>query len=276
MTFSIVTASLNQLPWLKRCVRSVADQCVECEQIVQDAGTGSALEKWVGMQPQTRLFVERDAGIYDALNRGFARATGEVCAWLNCDEQYLPGTLAKVAAAFQREPGADLVVGDFLILNERGELLAFRRATPLRPAMILTDHLYDFTCAMFFRRQLFDRAGSFRTDFRAVGDAEWVCRAVRASRRIVYLREYLATFAISGENLSLRASAEDEQRKLRAITPAWARVAAPLLRKARHVEKWLAGGYSSGPICYEIFANEKDERRTRFLCERPEWRHPWA
>jgi len=97
MLFSIVTPSFRQLDWLKRCVRSVADQSVEHEHIVQDAGTGPQLDEWVGASSPARLFVERDKGMYDAVNRGFARASGEIFAYLNCDEQYLPGALAAVA-----------------------------------------------------------------------------------------------------------------------------------------------------------------------------------
>jgi glycosyltransferase involved in cell wall biosynthesis len=274
--FSIVTASFRQLPWLKRCVRSISDQATPHEHIIQDAGTGAELEKWVQEHSHAQLFAEADTGIYDALNRGFARATGEVLAWLNCDEQYLPGTLERVAAAFAHNPSADMVFGDCLVIDARGELVAFRRATPLRPSMILSDHLYDFTCAMFFRRSIFERV-KFRTDFRAVGDAEWVSRVLWSCRpRIVYLREYLATFTITGQNLSIRADAAEEARKLAAVTPRWARAAGPLLRQLRHIEKWARGGYRSGPIDYAIYAGEDDEQRTLFTCDRPDFRHRWA
>src|SRR5207244_4112450 len=136
-----------------------------------------------------------------------------------------------------------------------GRLQAFRRATKLRASMILTDHLYDFTCAMFFRRRLLDRCVRFDEKYRAAGDADFVARLLRSGVRVEYLREYLAAFALTESNLSLRANPSDEAARLRAITPAWARLARPILRQWRHLEKWLAGGYSSPPIAYEIFAN---------------------
>ena len=77
MRFSVVTASFRQLAWLKRCVRSVADQRGEVEHLIQDAGTGVELEEWVRAHSSAQLKVEKDGGMYDALNRGFARATGE-------------------------------------------------------------------------------------------------------------------------------------------------------------------------------------------------------
>lgn len=274
MKFSIVTPSFRQLDWLKRCVRSVADQGADVEHIIQDAGTGPELETWVRDHSPARFFVEADHGMYDAINRGFARATGDVCAWLNSDEQYLPGTLAAVAEVFEREPQADFVVGDYLIVDPRGELLCFRRATPLRPSMIVTDHLYDFTCAIFWRRRALERGIHLRTDLRAAADGEWICRMLRSGARSAYLRRYLATFTITGANVSASAEAEVEADRLRAEAPWLARTGAPLLRAVRHFEKWLAGGYRSGPIEYAIYADE--ERRTPFVCERPDFRHPWA
>ena len=275
MKFSIVTPSLRQLPWLKRCLRSVADQGVEVEHLVQDAGTGPELERWVREHSTARLCVEPDTGIYDALNRGFGRATGEICAWLNCDEQYLPDALSRVREFFTAHPEVDLVAGDYLIVNAHGALQSFHKATPLRAAMVLSDHLYDYSCALFFRRSLFERE-KFCTDFRVAGDAEWVGRVLPGGARAAVLRGYLATFTITGENATRRADAAEDTRLLRAVTPRWARVARPWLREWRHVEKWLAGGYRRKPLAYEIFAGEDDDRRTRFTADRPSWRHPWA
>ena len=53
--------------------------------------------------------------MYDAINRGFAKASGDILAWLNCDEQYLPGALAKVADHFARHPRTDILFGDIIL-----------------------------------------------------------------------------------------------------------------------------------------------------------------
>src|SRR6476620_6743048 len=137
MQFSIVTPSFRQLGWLKRCVKSIADQeGVAVEHIIQDAGSGPELEEWIRANSQAQLFVEKDSGMYDAVNRGMARAKGEYLAFLNCDEQYLPGTLQRVKKACAENPWADAVAGDFLMLDGNNQLISFRKVTPLRISMI--------------------------------------------------------------------------------------------------------------------------------------------
>src|SRR3954471_24052752 len=112
MQFSIVTPSFRQLGWLKRCVRSIGDQQgVEVEHIIQDAGTGPELDAWVTKHSKAQLHVEKDSGMYDAINRGLSRASGDILAFLNCDEQYLPGTLEAVGKVFEAHPEIDFVIG---------------------------------------------------------------------------------------------------------------------------------------------------------------------
>jgi glycosyltransferase involved in cell wall biosynthesis len=275
MKFSIVTPSLRQLSWLKRCVRSVEDQAgVEVEHLVQDGGSGSDLEAWLRAHSMASVSVGPDCGMYDALNRALARATGEVCGILNCDEQYLPGTLARVAQVFAENPSADFVAGDYLIVDPQQRLLAFRRVTPLRPAMILTDHLYAFTCALFFRRRVFEKTGPFNAALKSLADGEWVARALAKGHRVALVRGYLATFTWTGANLSAQPISQVETEQSRRRLPVSWRLAAPLLRAWRHAERWVAGGYRSRSISYEVFVGEDDVQRTRLTRERPDFRFP--
>jgi len=73
---SVITPSYKQLPWLKLCIASIADQeDVAVEHIIQDAQTGSDLEDWVRTHSNAQLHVECDTGMYDAINRGIARSS---------------------------------------------------------------------------------------------------------------------------------------------------------------------------------------------------------
>ena len=103
--FSVVTPSFRNSNWLKLCIASVADQQgVEVEHIVQDSCSDDGTQDWLPRDPRVKAFVEKDAGMYDAVNRGYRRATGDIFAYFNCDEQYLPGALKTVQGFLKRIP----------------------------------------------------------------------------------------------------------------------------------------------------------------------------
>src|SRR5437667_686879 len=105
--FSIITPSFRSSAWLKLCLASVADQGIELEHIVQDAGSDDGTLDWLPQDRRIKAFVEKDAGMYDAVNRGLRRATGELLAYINCDEQYLPGALSTVMDFFKQNPSIE-------------------------------------------------------------------------------------------------------------------------------------------------------------------------
>lgn len=270
MRFSIVTPSFRQLGWLKRCARSIADQQgVEVEHIIQDAGTGPELEAWVAQNTRARLFVEKDQGMYDALNRGLARATGDILAHLNCDEQYLPDTLAAVAEEFDRHPEVDVIVGDFLIVGTKGELLSFRKVTKLRWHYLATDHLYAYTCATFYRRKVWDSGLRYRPELKGIADGQFIMSVVKQGFRSRNLHRYLATFTNTGDNLGHTGPAYDERANYLAALPRWMRVLTPVFRRARQVEKLFIGGYRSKPIDYAIYTEDDAAQRTGMRSEHP-------
>ena len=83
MKFSIVTPSFRNSEWLKLCIASVADQGVEHEHIVQDSCSDDGTGDWLPRDSRVKAFVEKDQGMYDAVNRGYRRATGDILAYLN-------------------------------------------------------------------------------------------------------------------------------------------------------------------------------------------------
>jgi glycosyltransferase involved in cell wall biosynthesis len=270
MKFSIVTPSFRQLGWLKRCARSIGDQQgAEFEHIIQDAGTGPELDEWVRANTQAQLFVEKDSGMYDAINRGLSRATGDILAFLNCDEQYLPGTLEAVAKEFEAHPEIDFLVGDFLIVDGTGQLLSFRRVTKLRKIYVMRVPLAAYTCGTFIRRRVWDAGLRYRTDLKDIADGEFMISMLQRGYRHRVLRRFLSVFADTGANRSKGEVAKAEKRAALARHPLWMRMITPLLHQMRRVEKFFAGGYSSGSIAYDIYTSDDAETRTHLVCEKP-------
>jgi glycosyltransferase involved in cell wall biosynthesis len=275
MRFSIVTPSFRQLGWLKRCVRSIADQQgVEVEHIVQDAGTGPELEAWVTHHSKAKLFVEKDNGMYDAINRGMSHATGDILAFLNCDEQYLPGTLEAVARTFEAHPEIDFLIGDFLMVDGGGKLLSFRRVTKLRWLYVMACPLWAYTCATFYRRKVWDAGLRYRADLKDIADGEFIIDMLKRGYRHRVLRQFLSIFTDTGENRSAGAIAKSESRAAWHSRPAWLKMMAPLIQLTRRTEKFLVGGFHSGPIAYDIYTSDDSESRTHVVCEKPTGVYP--
>lgn len=264
--FSIITPSFRQLGWLKLCAASIADQKeVSLEHIVQDAGTGPELEAWAATQPGLRLFVEKDRGMYDAVNRGLRRATGDIVAYLNCDEQYLPGTLAAVARFFAAHPDVDVLYGDVLVVDEKGRYVCSRPV--VLPQFYHTQicTLGVFTAATFFRRSVLDRHRIFfDTDWRAIGDAVWVLELMRQRIKMAVLRRFLTAFTDTGENLMLDPNSVAEQVRLRELAPRWAQKLAPLWVLHYRLRRLLSGVYWPRPLEYAIYTHESPAERQSF------------
>ena len=266
---SIVTPSYRQLDWLRLAVASVKDQSgVEVEHIVQDAGTDGIKELFdeatsrhpVNYHPY--LIVETDAGMYDAINRGLARARGDICAYLNCDEQYLPGALARISEFFAKSPEIDIVFGDMILVDQEGVPLSYRRM--VRPTLHHTAHahLNTATCSMFFRRSLFERGFHFDPAWKTIGDAVWVTALLRARIRMSTLPAPLAIFTQTGGNLGAAglSRAEIERWKSSHRTHSLSTAAAVFWLRVR---KLFAGAYRTRKVEVDIFTSASPEKRQK-------------
>jgi glycosyltransferase involved in cell wall biosynthesis len=271
---SILTPSFRQGQWLRLCLASVADQGVPVEHIVQDAGSDDGTLDWLPRDARVRAFVERDHGMYDALNRGFDRATGDFIAWLNCDEQYLPGTLKTVVEFFAAHPDVDMVFGDIILVDAEGNYLCHRKVQPPLLPHTWTCHLSTLSCAMFFRRKLVAPPGGFRfdTSYRSGSDGDWMVRLLRAGVRMAALRQFTSVFARTGQNLSRQEQAKAENLRLRASAPLWMRVLSPAFVAHHRLRRWLDGSYRQAPFHFELFTPQSPERRVTRAVTKPTFR----
>lgn len=275
MRFSIVTPSYRNSAWLSLCVASVADQGVELEHIVQDAGSDDGTLDWLARDPRVRAFVEKDSGMYDAINRGLRRARGDVLAYLNCDEQYLPGALAAAGRFFDANPLVEVLMAGAIVIDEEGRYRCHRLPlAPVRHHSLVSGNLSFLTCATFFRSSIIRRHGLFFDEtFRVAGDAAWIVRLIDAGVRMAALPVLTSAFTDAGGNLGLGPGAASEAARLRATAPAWARTA-PWLSVAHHrFRRLLAGHYRRlAPFSYSIYCRNKPDSRSLFHVEKPTFR----
>lgn len=260
-TFSIVTPVRNGFPQLRRCVGSVRGQIgLDKEHLVQDAASTDGSVPWLRTQQDISTVSEPDMGMYDAINRGWSRSSGSILSWLNSDEQYLPGSLERVADLFAERPDLDVVFGDALLVDSGGALIAARREIPLRRAYVRGTFLYALSCTTFFRRSLLDEGAlTFNPKRRVVGDAELILALLKEGRKFSHIPQYLGLFGIDGANLSLHPAAKAESDEVSG------RGSGPLLgilaSSGRRVEKALRGCYRRQSVEYDWAEDEQPHYR---------------
>jgi glycosyltransferase involved in cell wall biosynthesis len=275
MRFSIITPSFRNSDWLKLCIASVADQGVESEHIVQDACSDDGTQEWLPHDPRVTAFIEKDRGMYDAVNRGFRRAKGEILAYINCDEQYLPGTLPAVWEFFQSHPKVEVAFAHSIVIGPDGDYRCERRAClPGRWHSWVSGSLAILTAATFYRRSLItDRGLWFDADHRDVSDALWVLKLIENRVSMAVLDRFTSAFTDTGDNMNLRPNAVREKAELFGRAPVWLRRSRPLLVAHFRLRRLLAGHYRRrAPYDYAIYTKASPKARTTFHAAQPTFR----
>ena len=262
MKFSIVTPVYNGMPQLKRCVGSVRGQRgAQYEHLIQDGSSVDGTVDWLSAQPDLNICSTHDNGMYDAINRGWSRATGDVLSWLNADEQYLPGTLAFVRDFFSEYPHADAVFGDTIMVDSQGLAIAARREIPLRRIYVQNGFLYAHSCTLFFRRRLWDQGLlNFDESYRCAGDCDLVLRLFDHGVKFNHAGKYFALFGVDGKNMSVSPDMAAERKsiyiKYRALRFS---VLRQTVMFARYAERLFAGCYRKSLVNYSYALNEIPE-----------------
>jgi len=270
MRFSIITPSFRSSSWLKLCIASVADQRIELEHIVQDSLSDDGTLDWLMSDQRVKAYAEKDAGMYDAVNRGLKRAKGSILAYLNCDEQYLPGTLQAVAEHFDRHPGTDVLFADCLVVDGKGECICYRKVQVPFKYHTLVSHLQTFTCSTFFRRKIIDDHGLFfDAKWRDLGDADWVLRLLNAKIRMGILRRFASAFTDTGVNMNLGANAKREKQIMVNSAPLWARKLDFALVWQHRLRRLFGGIYRQEAFDYAIYTLASPDRRVVHHVEHP-------
>lgn len=272
-TFSIVTPSYKQPHWLRLCAASVADQSapgVAVEHIVQDSLSGPEIAEAVKSFPDLKLVSEKDKGMYDAIIRGWEKATGDVFCWLNCDEQYLPGVLKEVADYFRAHPEVEVLFADAIIVDNDGKYTCSRPVLIPQLYHTWTCHLQTFSCSTFFRKSVFRERGiSLDPRWKDLGDADLIIRMLRAGVRMEILRKYTSTFVDNGENRNLQPLARQEFQILTKQAPRWVRAMRPAWVLLHRLRRFWNGVYSLRPFAYDIYTQSSPLQRVHFDVTKP-------
>ncbi len=208
---SIVTPSYNQAPYLEQTIRSVLGQDYpHLEYLVIDGGsTDDSVEiirkyakplesgrllpsaqqqadnqqQAAGLQNRTIEYwvSEKDRGQAEAINKGLARAKGDILAWLNSDDYYLPGTISAVVKCFQENPDVVMVYGDMLAVDGDGQTINILKYKQLSLEDLLCFQIIGQP-SVFFRRPAFERTGPVEPTFHFMLDHQLWIRLAQQGR----------------------------------------------------------------------------------------------
>ncbi len=209
---SLVTVSFNQGRFLEAAIRSALSQeYLNLEYIVADGGSGDGSAEII-RRHESRLawsVSEPDRGPAHALNKAFARATGELFGYLNSDDVLQPGALAAAAALFLRRPETDVVYGDVDYIDEKGRPAAFPGKRTRQMRTVAFDRLAMLRGVMpvpqqgsLWRAAVHRKIGGFNEENRTCWDGEFFYRCALAGFRFHHLPRSLGGFRIHSGSIS--------------------------------------------------------------------------
>jgi glycosyltransferase involved in cell wall biosynthesis len=208
---TIVTPSFNQGQYIEATIRSVlAQDYPAIEYIVMDGGsTDGTLEILRRYGDRLRWVSARDGGQADAINRGWRSGDGEILAWLNSDDVYLPGAVSAAVAALHQHPAALGVYGDCDYIDEHGRLIDTHPTGPFDyPALVRSLITPVPQPATFLRRDAVAAIGYLDEELSMVLDLDlWLRLGLRGPlvylpRRLAHFREHASSKTVARQALA--------------------------------------------------------------------------
>ena len=205
---SIITVCYNASDVISKCLQSVQEQVadhVTVEHIVIDGGSNDGtLEIVQAHNSPDHLVSEKDNGLYDAMNKGLGKATGDVIGFLNSDDVYAdPNVISDVVSAFKTS-NAQAVFGDIVVFDPKeGHIVRRWKAGPEGD---FKNGWMPPHPSLFVRKSVFEQHGGFNLKFKFAADYEWMIRSLYTENlALTYLPKTLVKMRAGGlSNASLR------------------------------------------------------------------------
>ena len=207
---SIITPSFNQAQYLEETIQSVLNQDYEnIEYIIIDGGsTDGSVDIIRKYEDRLAAWVsEPDQGQTDAINKGFSRANGEILAWINSDDTYLPNAVTEAISIFNQNPGVGLVYGDCNFIDKNGRVIGKFNAQQTSYNRLRRGGVYIPQQSSFFRSDLWRKVGPLDPSFYFAMDYDLWVRLAREAP-VLYKPRMWANFRLHDDAKTI---ADDER-----------------------------------------------------------------
>jgi len=262
---SVVTPSFNQGAFLEETILSVlSQQYPNLEYLVLDGGSSDGSVDVIRRHAERLAYwaSEPDGGQADAVNKGFARATGEILGWLNSDDTYEPGAVRAAVETFCAHPEADALYGDCAYVDEAGKPLTVFRGQPFDLAAYLTTEGFIHQPTVFFRRRVLEQIGFLDPAFHLCLDYEYWLR-IGLACRWHYVPRTMARFRLHPLGKTRARSAEFLVERLRCLDRLFSDRRIPPEASRTRRQAYAVAYLSGGERAYEF--GDTREARVRLL-----------
>lgn len=218
MKVSIITPSFNQSRYLEQTIRSVLQQDYpDLEYFIVDGGsTDSSVEIIRRYEEKLAGWVsEKDRGQAEAINKGIRASSGEIVAWLNSDDIYLPGAIQKAVQAFQQHPEAGLVYGNVISIDENARPFNLQTFQPYTLKDLMSFRIISQP-AVFMRRAVLEQVGLLDLSYHYLLDHHLWLRMVQHAPS-AYIPQTLAAARYHAEAKNLAHTPEFGREAFRMV-----------------------------------------------------------
>jgi glycosyltransferase involved in cell wall biosynthesis len=207
MKFSIITPNYNGSIYLEKCIESVLSQNVNFEHIVVDGKSTDYSLDILNKYPHLKVICEEDRGMYDAINKGILMSSGEIIAYLNCDDRYPEGSLQSVLEAFERKANIDYVVGNCRFINHLEQEVYIYRVPPVFSNLLVKVTVIPWAQpSVFYKKCVFDSLGSYSSKYSLAADYHFMKRVVMSEFNGQKINKILSCFMKREDALSIKNS----------------------------------------------------------------------
>lgn len=216
---SIITPSYNQSNYLEETILSVINQNYKnIEYIIIDGQSSddsvNIIKKY--QNNLTYWISEKDKGQSDAIHKGFQKATGDIICWLNSDDFFVQGALKNVANHFEKNPKVDILIGDGMYADKKGNITRYYRY--IKPLNFLSKHgvLAFSQQSLFFKREFYFKLGGINTNYHYCMDTEFVYRSIQQKGYFSIMHKPTGVFRWHSSMKSLNANhiKEEEMKNI--------------------------------------------------------------
>jgi glycosyltransferase involved in cell wall biosynthesis len=196
---SIITVTRNACRFIEETMQSVfAQTCGAVEYIVVDGASTDGTVDIIGRRSDrlATWLSEPDGGIYDAMNRGIALCRGDLIGIINAGDAYEPDAVERVVEAAFHNPEAGIFHGNVAMLNPDGSFFKLKKPNPDLSQLCRGMSLYHPT--FFVRRRIYEKYGTFDTEFRLAADFDFALRCHLAGVKFHYIDHVISRFRKGG------------------------------------------------------------------------------